>query len=327
MKRALLCFLALGGCGTAFVEGVDTSAFSTDAGEKKDDAADSAPADDDGGLGCTAQTCDDLKWKCGSGDNGCQRTVTCKPCDAPSKCTSEHTCKCEPATCQSFAAECGQFPDGCGGTDLNCGSCSNGNQCNNGKCQAKLCTPITSCGKGQCGAISDGCSGTIDCGNCQAPESCGGSGTTNQCGCTRKTKEDACGARQCGSVADECGGAPIVCGSCATGKGCDTAGTCTAAACVATKTCTTERFGCGVFADDCGRVQECGEKPKYQATAAICTTTMVTGGYLFPHICDCVEKKTCTSASYAGVPPTWNCIAGVSNGQTLNGRFCCKETH
>ena len=321
MKRAFLCFLALGGCGTAFVEGVDVSAFTTDAGKSSADGA----TPDGGGLGCTAQTCDDLRLQCGESDNGCGHTVTCRPCDAPSKCTAEHTCKCEPATCQSFAAECGTFPDMCSGPDLNCGGCPTGQQCNNGKCEGRPCVPVTACSKGQCGTITDGCSGKLDCGNCTAPESCGGAGTTSQCGCTRKTKEDACGARQCGSVQDVCGGAPIDCGSCAAGKGCDTTGTCTTAACVSTRTCASLGYGCGVFMDDCYVIQDCGEDPRYSATSAtsLCTSVYASG-YKYAHICDCVEKKTCVSAPFAGIPSTWNCVAG---GNNMNGRFCCKEVH
>jgi hypothetical protein len=33
-----------------------------------------------------------------------------------------------------------------------------------------------------CGAIPDGCGGTLECGGCAAPETCGGSGTANVCG-------------------------------------------------------------------------------------------------------------------------------------------------
>lgn len=33
-----------------------------------------------------------------------------------------------------------------------------------------------------CGAIADGCGGTLECGGCAAPETCGGGGTDNVCG-------------------------------------------------------------------------------------------------------------------------------------------------
>ncbi len=320
MTRTFFCFLFLGGCGTAFVEGTDVSAFTTDGGAKKSDGG----AHDDGGLGCIPQTCDDKGWKCGEGDNGCGSTVTCKPCDAPSQCASDHACKCEPATCASLKVECGTFPDGCGGADLQCGrSCPTGQSCSAGKCQAPPCTPATACGKGQCGSISDGCGGVLTCSSCQAPESCGGTGVANQCGCTKKTREDAWGARHCGTVSDGCGGT-VDCGICAAGTGCDTTGACTAAACVPRYTCATKGYGCGAFVDDCGVKQTCGA-PKYNATSTLCTTTTTAStGYPYAHMCSCADNGTCKSGPYAGFPNQWNCM---SPNTSLPGRYCCKEIH
>src|SRR5712692_5258286 len=34
-----------------------------------------------------------------------------------------------------------------------------------------------------CGSISDGCGHTLQCGTCTAPQTCGGGGTANVCGC------------------------------------------------------------------------------------------------------------------------------------------------
>jgi hypothetical protein len=47
---------------------------------------------------------------------------------------------------------------------------------------APLCSPLTQADcNGRCGAISDGCSGTVDCGGCPGTTKCDPS--TNQCGC------------------------------------------------------------------------------------------------------------------------------------------------
>src|SRR5260221_4402774 len=59
---------------------------------------------------------------------------------------------------------------------------------------------FTSCaaaGK-NCGIISDGCSGTLDCGKCVAPLTCGGSGVENVCGCVKTTC--AAEGKNCGSI-------------------------------------------------------------------------------------------------------------------------------
>jgi hypothetical protein len=45
------------------------------------------------------------------------------------------------------------------------------------------CTPTTCAAQGKnCGSISDGCGGTLSCGTCTSPQTCGGGGTANVCG-------------------------------------------------------------------------------------------------------------------------------------------------
>src|SRR5262245_14359280 len=47
------------------------------------------------------------------------------------------------------------------------------------------CTPTTCSAQGKnCGSISDGCGGTLVCGTCTAPQTCGGGGVANVCGGT-----------------------------------------------------------------------------------------------------------------------------------------------
>src|SRR5262249_26865326 len=44
------------------------------------------------------------------------------------------------------------------------------------------CTPTTCAAQGKnCGTIADGCGGTLTCGTCTAPQTCGGSGVANVC--------------------------------------------------------------------------------------------------------------------------------------------------
>jgi hypothetical protein len=67
----------------------------------------------------------------------------------------------------------------------------------------------TSCDIGECGPIVDNCGSVVECGDCTAPETCGGSGTPSHCGlptagCTPTT----CAALgiTCGYESDGCGG-------------------------------------------------------------------------------------------------------------------------
>jgi hypothetical protein len=46
-----------------------------------------------------------------------------------------------------------------------------------------LCCPVTCQMQGyDCGIADDGCSNMLDCGMCQAPQTCGGGGKANVCG-------------------------------------------------------------------------------------------------------------------------------------------------
>jgi hypothetical protein len=55
-----------------------------------------------------------------------------------------------------------------------------------------------------CGTLADDCGGTLECGSCTAPRTCGGGnpGTPGVCGCTKAT----CAAGECGQRPDGCGG-------------------------------------------------------------------------------------------------------------------------
>jgi hypothetical protein len=88
--------------------------------------------------------------------------------------------------------------------------------------------PAKTCPNGQnCGGSSpDGCGGMIDCGTCTAPQTCGGGGTTNVCGCTVVAGTSAADVCQpgtpsmygnCGGYQDNCGNTNpgmYECGSC-----------------------------------------------------------------------------------------------------------------
>ncbi|MDP3734306.1 MAG: hypothetical protein Q8R37_03685, partial [Nanoarchaeota archaeon] len=60
-----------------------------------------------------------------------------------------------------------------------------------GTCAVTSADPrLTSCPAGQnCGSVSDGCEGIINCGTCTSPNTCTGGGTINVCGYTPPTCE------------------------------------------------------------------------------------------------------------------------------------------
>jgi hypothetical protein len=101
---------------------------------------------------------------------------------------------CTPSTCAELGANCGPVTDPkCGGI-VQCGTCPAGQTCGGGgvhdTCGSgsnpDACAPLTCADQGLgCGQAGDGCGGTLDCGSCNAPQTCGGDpANPGQCGCT-----------------------------------------------------------------------------------------------------------------------------------------------
>ena len=194
---------------------------------------------EDAGTACAGKNC-------GIESNGCGGTYSCGTCTAPETCgggvgTPHSVCGgnagCVPLTACPSTMNCGVIGDGCGGA-VYCapdgGACPSGELCGGGGqpnvCGAKnilsdgavidgglsVCVPLTQAqacsdvGK-NCGVVSDGCSGSYDCGACTAPQTCGGGGDAGaygvcggNSGCVPLT---ACPAgMNCGYYADGCGG-------------------------------------------------------------------------------------------------------------------------
>ncbi|MBI3071808.1 MAG: hypothetical protein HYY84_06720 [Deltaproteobacteria bacterium] len=86
-----------------------------------------------------------------------------------------------------------------------------------------LCTPRTCADAGAtCGTIFDGCGGTQNCGACTVPETCGGDGVANRCGCSPDNVA-ACSGKDCGDVTNNCA-QTVSCGTCSAPKTCGGAG-------------------------------------------------------------------------------------------------------
>src|SRR5207247_49379 len=106
------------------------------------------------------------------------------------------------------------------------------------------CTPTTCTAAGaNCGTIPDGdCGGTLNCGTCTAPDTCGGGGVANQCGCTPAT---TCpDGDNCGTASDGCGGT-LSCGTCTDGQVCGSTAVSEQACCYPSGTmgvCTASNF-------------------------------------------------------------------------------------
>src|SRR5579871_5359848 len=88
-----------------------------------------------------------------------------------------------------------------------------------------VCAPVTCASLGKnCGAISDGCGGTLLCGSCSGSLTCGGGGVANVCGPLEPTTSCAQQHKNCGAIPDGAGGW-LACGVCASPEFCGGGGT------------------------------------------------------------------------------------------------------
>jgi C1A family cysteine protease len=198
-------------------------------------------------VDCTPATCSSIGFSCGMAANGCGGALNCGSCPTGQTCNAYGQC----VVCQPDCAgkQCGLSPNGCG----SCGTCSLPNSASNcnssyqctisycyigyadcdrnpgngcetaGQCtNGSACTSTTCAASGRvCGTMSDGCGGTLSCGNCASGQTCNASGKCIA-GCTPATCSSI--GFSCGMAANGCGGA-LNCGSCACGETC-TGGIC-----------------------------------------------------------------------------------------------------
>ena len=235
---------------------------------------------------------------------------------AQAVCSGTTVTNCRKCSCGDDGAACSGSTSVCETTSTNvlfggCEQCtSTDNTCGTFSCQQSAtpaqddicssCTPITTCPAGDnCGTVSNGCGGTINCGTCTAPQTCGGGTPSNPnvCGCTPRTTCPA--GDNCGTVPDGCGGAPINCGTCTAPQTCGggTPSNPNVCGCTAKTTCPAGD-NCGTVSNGCGGTVDCGT----------CTAPQTCGGGTpsNPNQCGCTPTVT-------------SCPAGDNCGTVSNG--------
>ncbi len=117
------------------------------------------------------------------------------------------------------------------------------------------CHPATCSDWGfTCGTLDAGCGVLTSCGRCTGPQTCGGGGVSNQCGCTPTR---ACTERECNATFDDGCGRQVSCG-----MTCD-AGTC----------------GGGGTRGVCGCPNDRAAGPSFAAMAISTLTPQMSGGF------------------------------------------------
>lgn len=282
-------------------------------------------------------TCDDLQAKCGTIRNSCGVRLDCGFCDSGEECDPDtNWCvTCSQVTCQDLGYSCGKAWLGCGAPSntTDCGTCPAGKTCSpffnicEDSCtpadKTTLCATAKTAKGVECGQISDGCGGTVDCGGCAEGESCGIRGVANRCDRAEVPTECKALNRNCGTIESACGGT-LDCGDCPKGEVCNANGLC-GVSCTP-KTCAVDYAAkCGSQLDDgCNGLLDCT-----CSAGQICDTAVpaATG--------NCIAPNTCSGYSATGQDGE-TCSNGLSsafpkgNGENLlcpctDGRFCVDQ--
>lgn len=199
----------------------------------------------------------------------------------------------------------------------------------------QMCTPATCDQLGfSCGAAADGCGGTLNCGTCTPPSTCGGSGVPNSCGtpCTPRTCAQL--GANCGSQGDGCGGT-LSCGTCTAPQTCGGGGTpnvCGGGACVPL-TCAGLGYTCGQFGNGCGGTLNCGTCTAPQTCGGGGVTGQCGGGTCMAQTCaqlgfDCGQQGNgCGGSQNCGMcTPPQTCGGGGQPGICGGGATCTPST-
>ena len=304
---------------------------------------------------CTPASCASLGYTCDAWPDGCggialnsQAQEGCGACTGGQVCGLNSPGLCGgcvriPQSTQCPANSCGVVSDGCGST-YNCGLCPSGfcGGAGPNRCGESMCTPLTqnqACAMAtppkNCGLVADGCGGTINCGTCTQPDTCGGGGAPNVCGrpmCTPKTLQQACSGLSCGWVSDGCGGA-VNCGTCSNGGVCGGAGPNQCGGQCTPTTCSAAGAECGNIANRCGALLNCGQCPPGQTCGAAgpnkcgpgqsctprtCQAANATCGLIGDGCGNAIDCGTCTSPQTCGGAGTPNqCGTGTTGCNKL----------
>jgi len=269
-------------------------------------------------------TCKDLGAECGRVRNTCGARLDCGDCPAGEECDPDsNTCvTCTKPTCEDLGFECGPAWLGCGprAQSTNCGDCATGSVCNvafnrcepspvsaGGKCVPKAAKDLCAAASAECGYISDGCGGTVKCGDCPVGSSCATGGIANRCGPLETPWQCTVEQRECGKTAGTCGGKQYDCGTCPKPEVCNDNGKC-GPPCTPALPPAAGQVACGTFDDGCkGKINKTCPVTA-QGAKQVCKTD---GTCCAPKTCAADYKNQCGAGLPDGCGSTLNCACAV----------------
>ncbi len=227
---------------------------------------------------------------CGVTKNACGARLDCGDCAASGSQCDPNTNLCvtcdKTVMCSDLGYQCGYAWLGCGDRNDSanytyCGDCAGNELCNpiNNLCEPK-CNPdpLTVCLAANkalgynCGIISNGCGGTVDCSKltaqdsrfgCQKGYACGAQGDQNICEPFEVDLQCLIAGYTCGTIVSACGGQAIPCGVCTGTDVCRANHTCgppcAPAACPSAYQCGFIDDGCGNTMESCGNCGKLGD--------------------------------------------------------------------
>ncbi len=260
--------------------------------------------------------CNALGAQCGNTRNSCGTRIFCGDCPSGQECDPDTnqcvTCNSN-VSCAALGYQCGHAWLGCGPetATTDCGSCPAGANpvCNPyfNLCEPS-CTPLSPaqlCANAhaksgvECGLITDGCGGYVDCSGvtgymCAAGFSCGAQGDPNRCEPNEEPTECEAAGKNCGTITSQCGGVKISCGTCTAPQVCNSNGVC-GPPCTPMTCAQLGNPQCGSLPDGCGGVVKCNDCPDPTNYTCLSNNT-------------CCKKKTC-AVDYNG-----QCGTGLDDG-------------
>ena len=195
-----------------------------------------------------------------------------------------------------------------------------------GQCVPKSTSELCAAKIAECGYISDGCGGTVKCGDCPVGEECATDGIANRCGPPEPPWQCVVEQRECGQTSATCGGKLFNCGSCIKPDVCNSNGKC-GAPCAPKLPAAADARECGSFDDGCnGKLsKDCpktakGAKEVCKADGSCCAAKTCADDY----------KNQCGTGLPDGCGSTIDCgcgTAGVCSTKAAGSSGTCCQKH